>query len=59
MPSPTNRSARFMALCSSLKGRKKAREKCPPMDVAREFHAADKAMGERTALAKALKGKRS
>ena len=53
MPSVTPKQAGFMALCSSLKGRKKARGKCPPVSVAREFSVADKGK----ALAKSLKRK--
>lgn len=51
MPSATPEQARFMALCASLKGRKKARGKCPPLDVAREYKHADRVAGM-------LKGKR-
>lgn len=37
MPAKTKRQQRFMAMCLTPKGRKKARGKCPPKKVAREF----------------------
>lgn len=42
MPSKTKKQARFMALCANPSGRRKARGKCPPKSVAREFAAADR-----------------
>lgn len=42
MPSKTAKQHRFMAMCSTPKGRKKARGKCPPLKVAREFRHADR-----------------
>lgn len=36
MPAKSEKQRKFMALCAS-KGRKKAREKCPPKKTAREF----------------------
>lgn len=37
MPAKTERQRRFMALCSTRKGRKKARGKCPSIRVAKKF----------------------
>ncbi len=37
MPSKTPKQQRFMAMCSTKKGRKKANKKCPPVKVAREY----------------------
>lgn len=37
MPAKTRRQQRYMAMCSTGKDRKKARGKCPPMKVAKEF----------------------
>ena len=37
MPAKTEKQRRFMAMCSTPKGRKKARGKCPSVKVAREF----------------------
>lgn len=42
MPSETKKQHGFMALCSTRVGRAKARKKCPPMKVAKEFLHADK-----------------
>lgn len=43
MPPKTRRQQRFMGMCSTAKGRKKARAKCPPKKVAREFRRMRKA----------------
>jgi hypothetical protein len=58
MPSVSPKQARFMAMCASVKGRKKARGKCPPMETAHEFHEADKAKARkhRGALVRAVRG---
>ena len=37
MPPKTKRQQRFMAMCSTPSGRKKASGKCPPVKVAKEF----------------------
>lgn len=37
MPGKTAKQRRFMGMCSSPEGRAKAKGKCPPVDVAREF----------------------
>lgn len=37
MPGKTAKQRRFMGMCTTAKGRKKARGKCPPKKVAREF----------------------
>lgn len=37
MPAKTKKQQRFMAMCSTPAGRKKARGKCPPVKVAKEF----------------------
>lgn len=37
MPSKTPKQARFMLMCSNDKGRKKAKSKCPPKKVAKEY----------------------
>lgn len=50
MPSRTEKQRRFMEMCSTREGRKKAKGKCPPQKVAREYRAADRR--------KARKGKR-
>lgn len=42
MPSKTEKQRRFMAMCSTPKGRAKAKSKCPPQKVAMEFRHADK-----------------
>ena len=42
MPSKTRKQRNFMAMCASSKGRAKAKGKCPPKKVAREFVKADK-----------------
>lgn len=42
MPSKTKRQARFMRMCASEEGRRKAKGKCPPKNVAREFVKEDK-----------------
>ena len=59
MPSVSGPQARLMALCSTLKGRRKARGKCPDIKTAREFHAADKALARQRKghLARVLKRK--
>ena len=42
MPSKTKKQANFMRMCASSEGRKKAKGKCPPKKVAKEFAQADK-----------------
>jgi len=42
MPSKTEKQRRFMAMCSTPKGRTKAKGKCPPQKVAMEFRHADR-----------------
>lgn len=37
MPAKTRRQQRFMGMCSTPEGRKKAKGKCPPVAVAKEF----------------------
>jgi|GEM_PF-4454348 len=37
MPAKTKKQQRFMALCAEPEGRKKAKKKCPPVKVAKEF----------------------
>lgn len=37
MPAKTARQQRFMGMCSTTKGRKKAKGKCPPVKVAKKF----------------------
>ncbi len=37
MPATTKKQQRFMAMCSTGKGRAKAANKCPPVKVAKEF----------------------
>lgn len=37
MPSKTKKQQKFMAMCSTKSGRKKATTKCPPKKVAKEF----------------------
>jgi len=37
MPAKTKKQQRFMGMCSTTKGRKKAKGKCPPKKVAKEF----------------------
>jgi len=37
MPAKSKAQQRFMGLCSSSEGRKKAYGKCPPVSVAKEF----------------------
>jgi hypothetical protein len=37
MPAKTKKQQRFMAMCSSAEGRKKAKGKCPPKKVAKKF----------------------
>lgn len=37
MPAVSKAQQKFMAMCRTPKGRKKARGKCPPMSVAEEF----------------------
>lgn len=37
MPAKTEKQRRFMAMCSTKKGRAKAKKQCPPKKVAREF----------------------
>ena len=37
MPAKTKKQQRFMGMCSTPKGRAKARGKCPSVKVAREF----------------------
>lgn len=47
MPSKTPKQRRFMAMCASPKGRAKAKGKCPPAKVAKEFAAADRRKAKR------------
>ena len=47
MPSKTKKQARFMAMCATPKGRKKAKGKCPPKRVAKEYARHDR--GKRSA----------
>ena len=42
MPSKSAKQHRFMAMCSTTKGRNKAKGKCPPKKVAMEYRHADK-----------------
>jgi len=42
MPAKTKKQQRFMAMCSTPKGRKKAKGECPPMKVAKEFRKSGK-----------------
>lgn len=37
MPAKTEKQRRFMAMCSTKKGRGKAKGKCPPVKVAKKF----------------------
>lgn len=37
MPAKTEKQRRFMGMCSTTEGRKKATGKCPPKKVAKEF----------------------
>jgi len=37
MPAKTEKQRRFMGMCTTPKGRKKAKGKCPPVKIAREF----------------------
>lgn len=37
MPAKSKAQQRFMGMCSTKKGRKKAQGDCPPMNVAKEF----------------------
>lgn len=37
MPAVSEAQRRFMGLCSTSTGQKKARGKCPPMKAAKEF----------------------
>lgn len=37
MPAKTKKQQKFMAMCSTAKGRKTAQGKCPPVKVAKEF----------------------
>jgi hypothetical protein len=37
MPAKTAKQQRFMGMCSTAKGRRKAQGKCPPKAVAKEF----------------------
>ena len=37
MPAKTRRQQRYMAMCSTRKGRAKARDKCPPVKVAQKY----------------------
>lgn len=44
MPSKSQKQHNLMAMCSTTKGRKRARKlgiKCPPMSVAKEYMRAD------------------
>lgn len=37
MPAKTEKQRKFMGMCTTTAGRKKAKKKCPPKKVAREF----------------------
>lgn len=37
MPARTERQRRFMAMCSSERGRRRASKRCPTREIAREF----------------------
>lgn len=37
MPAKSAKQQRFMGMCSTMEGRKKAKGDCPPMKVAKEF----------------------
>jgi len=37
MPGKTAKQRRYMGMCTTRKGRKAARRKCPPIAVARKF----------------------
>ena len=37
MPGKTPKQRRFMGMCITKKGRRKARGKCPPVKVAKKF----------------------
>jgi hypothetical protein len=37
MPAKSPEQQRFMGMCSTPEGRKKAKGKCPPQSVAKEF----------------------
>lgn len=37
MPAVSEKQQKFMGLCSTPEGRKKAQGKCPPMSVAKEY----------------------
>ena len=37
MPAKTEKQRKFMGMCSSPEGRAKAKGKCPPVKVAKEF----------------------
>ena len=42
MPSKTKKQAGFMAMCATPKGRAKAKGKCPPKKVAKEYARHDR-----------------
>lgn len=37
MPAKSDKQQKFMGMCSTPEGRKKAKGKCPPKKVAKEF----------------------
>ncbi len=37
MPGKTAKQRKFMGMCTTKKGRRKAKKRCPPVKVAREF----------------------
>lgn len=47
MPSVSKKQHNFMAMCSSRKGRKAAKDDCPPMGVAKKFVILDKRKGKK------------
>lgn len=47
MPSKTKAQRNFMRMCSSSGGRAKAKGKCPPKKVAKEYVKADNAKKQR------------
>lgn len=53
MPAKSPEQQRFMGMCSTPEGRKKAKGKCPPMSVAKEFRKKPK---RRSLLAEYMKG---
>lgn len=46
MPGKTAKQRRYMGMCSTTKGRAKAKDKCPPMKVAKEMAAKPRSKGK-------------